>query len=175
MKKLAYLILASVLALTFIEAYSTVHADRVTYTPFEERFKGAVSGGTTSETAGWIIITEQIITGIGRGDLPGSPVIFTITAEIRFNKDLGKSFTSGNWTIVASDGQSSVSGRFLGTGTTLNEFSGTFKSFNDTATGIYYGKMIYGEFQSEYFGPEEYAAPLKYRALWTGTVKDIGR
>lgn len=175
MKKLVYILLTSILALTFVEVYSAAHADSVEYISFEESLEGAVSSGTIiTNPGGWMIITEQIITGIGDGDLPGSPVTFTITAEIRYKKDIGKSFTSGNWTIVASDSMSSISGRFLGQGTEPDEFSGTFRSFNDTATGVYYGKKIYGEFQSQYLKPGPYGAPQIYEALWTGTVKGKG-
>ena len=172
MKRLSYIVLIGILALAFSEAYFTAQAARPKYTPFEERLRGTVSGGMTSVRNEWTEITGQTITGIGKGTLPGSPVIFTIAAEIRYNQRLEKSFTSGNWTIVASDGQSSISGRFMGTGTNPKEFSGTFKSFNDTATGIYEGKMIYGEFQSQYLGPEAYGEPWRYKALWIGTLKD---
>ena len=171
MKKLVYITLMSILTLTFIEAYSTVHADSVKYTPFEELLQGTVAGGIITPPHTWTKITQQIITGIGDGTLPGSPVTFTIIAEIRYREDIGKSFTSGNWTIVASDGQGSISGRFLGKGTDPDEYSGTFRSFNDTGTGIYYDKKIYGEFESKYLKPGPYGAPWRYEALWTGTVK----
>ena len=171
MKKLAYLLLIGILTLAFIEAYSNAHAARVKYTPFEESLQGTVSGGTISYPDGWLKITQQIIIGNGYGTLPGSPITFTITVGIRYNADIGKSFTLGNWTIVSSDEQSSIRGRFIGTGTEPNEFSGTFRS-NDTGTGIYYHKIIYGEFQSQYI--VTYGTQLIYTALWTGTAQEVG-
>lgn len=174
MKKLAYIILTSILALTLVEVYSTAHADRPEFIPFEENLEGTISGGIMPPPHKWIKITQQIITGIGKGNLSDSPVTFTITAEIRYNEDIGKSFTSGNWTIVASAPQGSISGRFLGKGTEPTEFSGTFKNFNDSGTGIYYDKKIYGEFESQYLEPGPYGAPWRYEASWTGTIKVKG-
>jgi len=174
-KKLAYMLLISILAATLIEAYSSVHADRLKYATFEEQLNGTVSNvGTIKTPDGWIVTMQQVIAGTGDGSLLGSPVIFTMVAQIRFKEDIGKSFTSGNWTIVASGDQGSVSGRFQGTGTDPNKFSGTFKSFNDTATGIYTFKMIYGDFESEYLEPDAYGGPRRYKATWTGTIKETG-
>jgi len=175
MKKLGYVLMFSILALTFIEAYSTVHADRTKYTTFVEQLNGTVSNaGTTKTPDGWIVTMQQIITGSGDGTLPGSPIIFTMVVQIRFKESIGKSFTSGNWTIVASGDQGIISGRFQGTGTNPNEFSGTFKSFNDSATGIYYGRMISGDFESRYLEPGPYGAPQEYEATWEGTIKETG-
>jgi len=175
MKKVVYLILVSILALTFVEAYSAAHGDPVEYILFEENLEGTVSGGSNKPgnptPDGWMVITQQIITGMGDGDLPGSPVTFTMTTKIRYKEHVGKSFTSGNWTIVASNGQGSISGKFSGMGTEPDEFSGTFRSLPHTANGIYDGRMIYGEFHSQYLEPGPYGAPQRYEALWTGTVK----
>lgn len=174
MKKLAYIVLTIVLALAFIEAYSTAHA--IPNSQFEESLEGTVSGGGDKpgnpEPDGWMVITQQTITGIGDGNLPGSPITFTMITRIRYKEDIEKSFTSGRWTIVASDGQSSISGHFQGKSTEPDEFSGSFTSSTETATGIYDGKEIHGEFQSIYIEPGPYGAPQKYEALWTGTFKE---
>ena len=172
MKKLAYVLLISILALTFIEVYSTAHAERVKNAQFEEQLVGTVSDGVISTPGGWTKITEQIITGTGEGSLPGSPITFIITAQVRYKEEGKKSFTMGNWTIVASGDEGRVSGRFQGQGTDPNEFFGTFRSLNDTATGIFSGKMIYGEFESKYLPPETYGAQRRYEALWIGAIKE---
>jgi len=171
MKKLAYAILMSALALAFIEAYSIAHAEKVNYTPFTESLQGAVSGGTYSYPDGWLKITRQAITGNGYGTLPGSPVTFAMTADIRYKADMGRSLTLGNWTIVSSDGLSRIRGRFIGTGTESDEFWGTFRS-NEIGTGIFHNKLIYGTFHSWYTTP--YAGGLTYTATWTGTIKEVG-
>jgi hypothetical protein len=175
MKKLAYMLLTSILALSLIEALSTAHACRVKYATFEEQLNGTISNpGLIKTPDGWIVTMRQVITGTGDGTLPGSPVIFTMLIQTCFKEDIGKSFTSGKWTIVASGGQGSISGQFLGQGTDPNNFSGTFKSFMHTATGIYSGKMIYGDFESKYLEPDTYGAPRRYQATWTGTIKQTG-
>jgi len=171
MKKLAYVLLISILALTFIEVYSTANAERVKSTQFEEHLVGTVSDGAISTPDEWTKITEQIITGTGDGSLP---ITFIITAQVRYKEDGKKSFTMGNWTIVASGDEGRISGRFLGQGTDPREFFGTFKSFNDTATGIFSGKMIYGEFESQYLPPDSYGAQQRYEASWEGTIKETG-
>jgi hypothetical protein len=171
MKKLVYVLLMSILALMFIEAYSTADAERVKYTQFEEQLMGTVSESVVATPDSWTA-TEKIITGTGDGNLPGSPIIFILTVQVRYKEDGKKSFVMGNWTIVASGTGGSISGKYQGQGTDPEQFTGTFRSYNDSATGIFSGKMVYGDFESKYLPPDSYAAQPRYEALWEGTIKE---
>ena len=170
MKKIP-LILAGILVFSAFVTYISAQEKNPNREEFSEFLSGTFTPAAQFDYGLWTATENEVVIGNAVGDMPGSPLTFTLVMDRRFMEKEQKSFTDGTWKFVSND-ESEISGIFTGKGTSLTSFSGKFMT-NQTEkrTGIYADARIQGDFSCQLTLLSSYGNLWKYEAWWNGTFQ----
>lgn len=168
------LVLIGVLAFASIVTYISISARGLNpnRTEFSEHLVGEFVLGSPTQHGQWTDITPEVVpVGSGEGNLAESTITFTMEFNRRFKEDDGKSFIKGTWRLVLAD-ESSISGSFIGSGTSPDEFWGELMTNeSEQRTGSFVNVKIKGEFHCLLSPLPQYGNMWKYEAWWNGTIQ----
>lgn len=164
------LILVSILVFSALVTYISAQVKNPNREEFSEFLSGTFTPAAQFDYGQWTSTKNEIVIGSAAGDMPGSPLTFTLVMDRRW-MDEEKSFINGSWKFVSND-ESEISGIFTGKGTSPDLFSGKFMTNEtDKSTGIYADAKIQGFFSCQLSPLSSYGNLWKYEAWWNGTFQ----